>query len=341
MIITWAAATKPFQFNSAPFTVPLPPPAFTIQKQAEGTTANPLGLILFTVDYTFVNTNNFVITDPVPANTIFVGASPGGALSGGNVTWNLGNATTQITGDAWFLAQVNSGVSNGTVINNTASGNTTELPSPVNSNTVSVTIGSPAVTLNKSESSTSVANGGNVTYTLAWTASGQNLDVYDSYNNDSLGTNGNSIQGYDGTGYTQIGTGTFTVANDPQVDDYLNTNTGSTSSFPLLLRNSPALDICQGVIVEGDMVIPNVSGTNATPFGADATMVLAITPHITQSAYSQKVRMNNGWLFRCATERGRSASGLVFGGWALPNNFDDRVHRKRSNHPIKNLIISK
>ncbi len=285
--------TTPNQQLSAVFTVPLPPPAFTLQKEAEGNTADPLGLILFTVDYTFVNTNNFVITDPVPTNTTFVGASPGGALSGGNVTWNLGSATTQLAGEAWFLAQVNSGTANGTVINNTASGNTTELPSPASSNTVSVTIGAPAISLNKSESSASVVNGANVTYTLAWTASGQNLDVYDSYDNNSAGTNGNSIQGYyDGTGYTQYGTGTFTVASDPQNNHYLNTNSGSTTSFPVLLRNSPALDILQVVIVEGDLQIPN---SGSTPMGADATMVMAynVSGGVTQ-AYMLAMSLDNG-----------------------------------------------
>src|SRR5207249_5009846 len=59
-------------FANTTFTVPLPPAAFTITKRAEGTTAAPNGMILFDIDYSFVNTNNFIISDAVPANTSFV-----------------------------------------------------------------------------------------------------------------------------------------------------------------------------------------------------------------------------------------------------------------------------
>ena len=76
------------------FIVPLPQKtSFTITKSAEATTAAPDGLILFKIDYSFVNTTSFVITDTVPSNTTFVALSPGGVPSGNNLTWNLIRST--------------------------------------------------------------------------------------------------------------------------------------------------------------------------------------------------------------------------------------------------------
>jgi hypothetical protein len=53
---------------SIPVTIPLPPPnIFNISKAVEenGTSVNPGDLLLFKIDYTFVNTNNLIITDAV------------------------------------------------------------------------------------------------------------------------------------------------------------------------------------------------------------------------------------------------------------------------------------
>lgn len=278
------------QQNFTSFTVPLPAASFTITKSAEGTTASPQGLILFNLDYSFVNTTNFIISDNIPTNTTFVTASPGGGVSGSSVTWNLGNATTQQSGTVWFLAQVNAGTADGTTITNTASGQTNEVAS-TSSNAVSVVVGSPAVTLTKSQSSSSLAAGSNVTYTLAWSASGQNLDLYDSYNNDSNGTSGNSILGYDNsTPYAQVGAGIFQVTSDVNNNHYITSNPGGSGNFPLLLRTAPTFDICGGVVVEGDLLIPGGS-----PGGADATMVLAynVNGGVTQ-AYMLAMSLDNG-----------------------------------------------
>ena len=106
------------------FSLPLPPPGATISKRAEAATTAPGALVLFSMDYTFVNTTSFTITDTVPSNMSFVAISPNGSDSGGNLTWSVFNGTAgaQQSGTVWFLASVNSSATDGLVITNTATG---------------------------------------------------------------------------------------------------------------------------------------------------------------------------------------------------------------------------
>ncbi|HJT24591.1 MAG TPA: hypothetical protein VJ873_08435, partial [bacterium] len=171
---------------SLPITIPLPPPGASAVKSVEmsGTTVNPGDLLLFRIDYNFVNTDHFTITDTVPPNTTLVavgppgtetGAAPG-AAGGSPVTWSLGAATTQTSGEVWMLTRVNSGASapvSGTVISNTAVLSSTQVAA-ANTDTASVTVG-PGFQIVKSESTSSLLPGQNVTYTLAYTHGGQSL----------------------------------------------------------------------------------------------------------------------------------------------------------------------
>src|SRR5439155_1107904 len=71
------------------------------------------------------------VTDPLPAGTSFVSAENGGSLSGGSVTWNLGDMATGASQTLTLVLQVDpSRTSN---ISNTASVSTTSTD-PVNSN---------------------------------------------------------------------------------------------------------------------------------------------------------------------------------------------------------------
>src|SRR5262249_32112074 len=63
-------------------------------------------------------------------------------------------------------------------------------------------------------------------------------------------------------------------------------------NYPLLLRNGPTFDICQGIVVQGDVYIPT---SGSTPTGADATMVLAynVSAGVTQ-AYMLAISLDPG-----------------------------------------------
>ncbi len=283
---------------STVITLPLPSAAFTIAKRAEATTAAPNGFILYSIDYSFVNTTGFNIWDTVPPNTTLVSVGPQniasgvtnvGSPAGSPITWTPGAATTQQTGTVWFLVSVNPGTADGTIINNTASGQTNDV-GLTNSNTVPVTVQIPNLNLTKSESANSLAAGSTVTYNLDWTATGKNLQLYDSYDNIVAGnsTSGSAVAwGYDGTNYTVApagspsANGTWTVEADAQGNHYIraqvaaNCPGGPPNQLPELIRSVPGLDICSDFIVEGDIEIPL---STSCPSGADAHIVLACNP---------------------------------------------------------------
>ncbi len=278
----------PLNSVSIPVTIPLPAPAISAVKSVEesSTTVNPGDLLLFSIDYSFVNTNDFQITDTVPPNTTLVSTGPpaiesgavSGAAAGSGVTWSLGAATTQTTGEVWMLVRVNSGASapvSGTAISNTASLTSSDFTTPISTNTASATVG-PGFTIAKSESSTSLLPGQNITYTLTYSHKGQSLQLFDSYDNDGVGTSGDGIEGFDGTPYTTSGGVSFTVASDPVGNHYIvaqaclgDSQSTTCNTWGTLLRNGPTVNICTGYTVEGNYYIPV-----GDPEGADATMVI-------------------------------------------------------------------
>lgn len=288
---------------SPPVTAAVPPANFTISKRVEASTVAQGSLVLFSIDYSFVNTNNFVITDTLPANTTgFVAVSPGGVNGATGVTWNLGNTVGPKTGTVWFLCSVGPGT-NGTLISNTASASSNEVGAK-NSNTVAATFAAPNLTLTKSQSSANVAAGTDVTYTLQWVADGVNLQAFDSYGNDTAPTStsdGSNVTGFDGTGYTNIpsggGTGTWQILSDPATGEhYVSATTPYSTSggqYPLLLRDTPGLSLCTPFMVEGDMQIPSSAPGAGT--GADAHMVIAYTVNAgVTEAYMAALSLDSG-----------------------------------------------
>jgi hypothetical protein len=263
--------------------IPLPPPNITLSKRAESAAPAPGALVLYTVDYTVVNTNNFTITDTIPSGMSFVAISPGGTNSGGNLSWNLGNISSQVTGFIWYLVQVDPGTAAGTVITNTAGGTSDDITTPVTSS-AAATVTAVHLTLNKSQSSSSVAITDTVTYSLSWSPDGLNFQWFDTYNNVTAGSNTSGAQvtwGFDNSTYSVVpsggGSGTWQVASDATGNHYIISNTPYQSSggqYPLLMRDGPGLNLCVTFIVEGDIQIPGTA-TGAVSNTADAHMVLA------------------------------------------------------------------
>ncbi|HUO58771.1 MAG TPA: hypothetical protein VMV05_11405, partial [bacterium] len=274
---------------STSITILLPPPSFTMNKRVEAATVAPNGLVLFDIDYYFVNSGPSYIIDPIPSNITFVSASPGGVVSGGSVSWNLGNVTNPIQNTVWFLGQVNSGTADLTQITNQATGNA--LPAPQASNSVTAVVHIPQLTLTKSQSAASLANGASVTYNLDWTAPGQNLQIFDSYDNVAVDSNtsGSAVPwGYDATSYTVVpgpgpGTslGSWTVKSDAQNNNYIEATVpynpaGNGGNYPEMIRSVPGSNICDTITVEGDLQIPATAPGAGS--GADAHMVIACNP---------------------------------------------------------------
>ncbi len=264
------------------FTIPPPPPSCSGSVATAGVTASPGGLYLFDVNYIFTNTGASTIVYNLPANVTLKGAGPNAVTTATNVTWNIGTVSQPVTSVAWALLSVNPGVTAGTVIPNSATLSGTGCSSSLGP--ANVTVQEPQLGLIKSESASSLAAGSSVTYTLNWDTIGDNLQLYDSYYNET-GLANAAITGFDGTPYTQYAAvdgdlGTWQVAVS-QGNDFIIGNTeyyssgGVSQDYPALIRTGPGVNICSGFTVQGDLQIP-VTAQGASD--GDCAMVVAVNP---------------------------------------------------------------
>ncbi len=273
------------QQQNYPFTVSSPlGGSVSLNKSAESTAgalpgdqgALPGDLILFSINYTFVNRTTDSISDVLPPGVTLVQAQPAPAAEvGSTVTWTLPNANPEIQGSVYALVRVDANTPAGTVFSNTASYSSNN--GTGTSNTVMATTGTP-FTLTKSESSAGPLNPGQViTYTLAYQYNGSSLKFSDSYDYDSIGSSptGANITGYDGTQYS-TSAGTWIVTAGSGGDNYLHADGGG--NYPQLLRTSSGgTTYCPfggGAVsiykVEGDL---EVDPNNPCTKGCDASMV--------------------------------------------------------------------
>lgn len=234
---------------STVFSLPLPPAVVTLIASAAESPVAPLGLVRYMVDYSFVNTTGFNITVPLPVNTTFVAASPGGSYAAGSVAWNVGDTAKLKIGEVWVLVRVDAAAPDASNLTAIFSGTSHDVGTQTSS--ASVVVRKPIFTLTKSQSSASVNAGDIVTYTLAWTADGQSLQWVDSYDASS-----GVPTGFDGTAYNVVSNGgangSWTLGTDTDNGQYILSNGGG--KYPLLLRSTP-LDLCGGYTVQADMYI--------------------------------------------------------------------------------------
>lgn len=285
-------------------TVPYPPPAITtFTKTTEGSTANAGDLILFRMDYSYVNQSGPVtISDTMPPNVTLAGVagsniSPNGTYSAPNFTWVLPPSLPSTSGYVWFLGQVGAGVTTGQVISNTASA--FSATAPLVQSTANVSVG-VRFQINKSESSTSINSGGTMTYTLNYTIGGSSLQVSDAFLNDTAPSTVSSpansapnITGYDGTAFSASNAGTgcqnnWEMQSDAQGNHYIDFDTpfgfsgaAEVCHYETLLRDSPVnTNLCGNTFtVEGDAYIPSLlqnGAANGT--GEDASLIIAVDP---------------------------------------------------------------
>src|SRR5207244_3711945 len=118
-----------------------PPPALTLLKEVDVTSAPPGGPVNFRLTVTNNGAGpatNVTLSDTLPAGLTGIAALDGGLLSFGTATWNLGTLTPGATRQVRLQTQVNSNAS-GTVTN-FAQARSVETPSPIGSNGVSVSV---------------------------------------------------------------------------------------------------------------------------------------------------------------------------------------------------------
>src|SRR5206468_3724620 len=134
------------------------------------------GNLTYTLSYSNTgnaNATGVVITDTVPANTTFVSATAGGTLASGVVTWSVGNLAAGASGSVQMVVRVASPLANGTSITNSTYSIDSNETSPVSGASVSTAVSSaPILAVSKTDSPDPVAAGGNLTYTLSYSNTG-------------------------------------------------------------------------------------------------------------------------------------------------------------------------
>lgn len=230
---------------AVPFTLPLPPPAASIIKTAEVSPVQPGDLVLYTINYSYVNATNFTITDIVPPECTFISASNGGTLAGSTVTWNTASIPGPTkTGNVWFVARVNVATPPNTIIDNIAHWVMDEIPAGGDSLDATVVTGAPftiAKSSNPASGSTAVI-GDTVTYMFDFNAGGMAFCSFDTFDT-------NPITGFFPT------FGSWTWQTDGAGGGYLHSFVQGATNYPHYLRSTPA-DFCFGEI-SGDIWISN------------------------------------------------------------------------------------
>ena len=138
----WANHTVDVTFSQ------LPP--LSISKIVSSSSAAVGGKVIYSINFAIygVPKTGVTVTDVLPANVTYVtgSASRSGVYSASTntITWSLGNLAAGASGTLTFQATLNSGVSDGTVVSNTATISCNELSSPVQSNAASFKVFSSA-----------------------------------------------------------------------------------------------------------------------------------------------------------------------------------------------------
>ncbi len=234
-----SGSALPVSQANYPFTVPLPPASASVTKTAEATTVIPGGLVLYTLNYSYVNSNSLVLTDAVPPNCTLQQISPGGTSSGtaagSALTWTLPAVSKKKADKVWFLVSVDAAAAPGTIINNSADWALTDTFSAVTNGTTNdttVTVIRPFA-FTKSQQPATAQMGDTVTYMLSVSLTGYSLKSYDTFDSNPI------------TGFHSIG-GSWSWMSDGAGSGYLYSPSQS-GTYPQYLRDTPT-DLCDGII---------------------------------------------------------------------------------------------
>ncbi|PKL91343.1 MAG: hypothetical protein CVV21_09015 [Candidatus Goldiibacteriota bacterium HGW-Goldbacteria-1] len=242
-----SGSALPVSQANYPFTVPLPPASASLTKTAEASTVIPGGLVLYTLNYSYVNSNSLTITDMVPPNCTLQQISPGGTSSGtaagSALTWTLPAVTKRKSEKVWFLVSVDAAAVPGTIINNSADWtlvDTFSASTSGTSNDTTVTVIRPFA-FNKSQQPATAQIGDTVTYTLSVSLTGYSLKSYDTFDSNPI------------TGFHPVSGGSWSWMSDGAGSGYLYSPSQGAGSYPQYLRDTPT-DFCDG-IVQADIYV--------------------------------------------------------------------------------------
>lgn len=176
--------TTPSSFQLPPITINTP--ELALSKHASSSSVQANALLTYTLRYTnsgHTYASSVVITDLLPSDVTFLGATPNPSQQNGSLlTWNLGQVVTQSQGTITVRVRVNNNLPNNTSITNTSRISATDAVAATAQRSTLV-LSAPSVQLTKSDGKTSVVAGQRITYTLSYTNSGnspaQNVIITD------------------------------------------------------------------------------------------------------------------------------------------------------------------
>jgi uncharacterized repeat protein (TIGR01451 family) len=120
------------------------PPAVTLQKSVDQTSAAPGATLTYTLAYQNGGQQTFsggILTDQLPSGLIFVDSTAGGILNGQNVQFSLPPLPVGASGSVTLRARIDPSVPSSTVLTNQASISQPGLSTPIATSSASTTVG--------------------------------------------------------------------------------------------------------------------------------------------------------------------------------------------------------
>jgi len=237
--------------------------ALTLAKRQNPTAVQAGGLLTYTLTYTATGTRpslGVLLSDTTPAHTTFVAAIPTptsapGVGAGGPVVWSLGDLTPLATGAVTLVVQVNRPLTRGLVLTNSALLTDTQGLADTAALTNAVQT-SHALTLTQWASASPVPAGELLTYTLAYTITG---------NEPVLGAvMSNTLPAY--TTFVTATGGLGLLSTDPvrwALGDFLPPESGQTQAtgmLTLVVQVGPAPN---GTVLTNTAILSDTSGQSA------------------------------------------------------------------------------
>jgi uncharacterized repeat protein (TIGR01451 family) len=257
-----SAAEAPTPVASAPAIVQVTaPPQLLVTKSADRTSAQPNDLITYTITVSNAGSGpatNVQLVDAIPPGTAYFD-SGNGSQTGGTLTWNLGTLGPTGSMTVNFRVQVLPAAVGLGVVNNSAQVTSTEIPNPVISNLVAVTVTSPPppppqLQVAKAANQSTVQVGQSIRYSITVSNVGggpaTNVQIYDAVpantSFQSADTNGGLINA------TTIG---WTLSQ-------LTAGTSATVSFQVLVTgsNGPITNVAQARAAEAPTLVSSNGG---------------------------------------------------------------------------------
>jgi uncharacterized repeat protein (TIGR01451 family) len=308
---TDANGQTPYDTESDTATTTVTAPDMTIVKKTLDTTADPGDIIEYTIAYTNTGTGvaaHVWINDTIPSYTTFVSSTPAyTSVSGSTYTWhftNVGTGTNTIT----IKLRVDTATPDKTVLTNKVTLEYTDAngqtPYDTESDTVTVTITAPDMTVEKKVDLVKANPGDILEYTITYKNTGTGVAAHVWINDTipadttfvSSSLNYTSVSGDTYTWHlTNIGTGTYTITIKVRVD--------TATPDQTILKNKVTLEYT------------DANGQTPYPTQTDTATTIVIAPFMTVEKKADLSKANPGDVIEYTITYKNTGTGVAAHVW--------------------------